>query len=66
MSLSAIKAIAKASGVKVNDVVLAICGEGLQRYLSDQGETPQEALIANCPVSLHRPGDETIGNQGAP
>lgn len=63
MSLSVAKFAAKAAGVKLNDLMLGICGEGLARYLADHGEAPRAALIANCPVSLHRPGDDAIGNQ---
>ncbi len=63
MSLSVLKAIAKTTGVKINDVVLAICGEGLSKYLARHGERTARSLVANCPVSLHKPGDESIRNQ---
>jgi WS/DGAT/MGAT family acyltransferase len=63
MSLSQVKTIARSAGVKLNDVVLAICGEGLSRYLSSHGDVPRRSLIASCPVSLHKPGDASIGNQ---
>ncbi len=63
MSLSVLKAIAKTTGVKINDVVLAICGEGLSRYLERHGEPTSRSLVANCPVSLRKPGDESIRNQ---
>lgn len=62
-SLSAIKALGKSQGVKVNDVTLAICGEGLKRYLEEKGEKVADSLIASCPVSLHKPGDDSISNQ---
>ncbi|MCZ6658153.1 MAG: wax ester/triacylglycerol synthase family O-acyltransferase, partial [Gammaproteobacteria bacterium] len=63
MSLSVLKAIAKTTGVKINDVVLAICGEGLSKYLARHGERTARSLVANCPVSLHKAGDESIRNQ---
>jgi len=63
MSLPTLKAIAKQSGVKINDVMLAICGEGVARYLERHGEQLDRSLIASCPVSLHKAGDEKIGNQ---
>lgn len=63
MSLPTIKAIAKRQGVKINDVMLAICGEGLKRYLARHGETLDKSLIASCPVSLHKAGDDSIRNQ---
>jgi WS/DGAT/MGAT family acyltransferase len=62
-SLSAIKAVGKSRGVKVNDVTLAICGEGLKRYLEEKGEKVSDSLIASCPVSLHKAGDGSISNQ---
>lgn len=63
MSLPRTKAAAKAAGVKLNDVMLAITGDGLARYLAAHGEAPTAPLLVNCPVSLHRPGDQSIGNQ---
>lgn len=63
MSLPTLKAIAKQSGVKINDVMLAICGEGVARYLERHGGKLDRSLIASCPVSLHKAGDEKIGNQ---
>lgn len=63
MSLATTKAVARAAGVKLNDVMLAICGDGLSRYLAAHGEAPAAPLLANCPVSLHQPGDDRIGNQ---
>jgi hypothetical protein len=43
--------------------MLAICGEGVTQYLERHGEKLDRSLVASCPVSLHKPGDETIGNQ---
>lgn len=63
MSLPAIKALAKRFGVTINDVVLALSGEGLQRYFARHGEDLDEALIASCPVSLHKPGETAIRNR---
>lgn len=46
----------KASGATINDVVLAVCGGALRRYLDDRGELPTESLTALVPVSV-RPAD---------
>jgi diacylglycerol O-acyltransferase / wax synthase len=50
--LAPVKAIRKAFGVTVNDVVLAICAGTLRRYLDQHGELPSEPLIAVCPISV--------------
>ncbi|MFE6923028.1 wax ester/triacylglycerol synthase family O-acyltransferase [Nocardia sp. NPDC057663] len=62
--LSIIKAIAKASGTSLNDVVLAACATALRRYLLDIGALPVKPLIAGCPVSIEAPAgasDSSIG-----
>jgi diacylglycerol O-acyltransferase len=48
----------------VNDVVLAMCGAALRRYLSDLGQLPEKPLIAMVPVSLRRDESDS-GNQVA-
>jgi WS/DGAT/MGAT family acyltransferase len=56
-------ALAKATNSKVNDVLLNICAGGLRQYLLDIDELPEDSLIAGCPVSLRKPGDESMNNQ---
>ena len=53
ISLDEVKAVKHALGVTVNDVVLAVCGGALMRYLDDEDERPDKSLIAVCPVSVH-------------
>jgi diacylglycerol O-acyltransferase len=51
-SLDRIKAVRRATGATLNDVVLAMCSGALRRYLLDLGALPDRPLIAMVPVSL--------------
>lgn len=55
--LAGVKAIAKRHDAKVNDVVLAIVGGALRRYLAHHGGVPSKPLVAAMPVSLREAGD---------
>jgi len=52
------------AGATVNDVVLAICGGALRRYLEAKMELPDQSLVAMAPVSV-RGADQhgALGNQ---
>ncbi|MGZ3342438.1 MAG: WS/DGAT domain-containing protein, partial [Reyranella sp.] len=63
VSLGDAKAIAKASGAKLNDVVMAVCSGALRRYLQEKGQLPDKPLIAGVPISLREPGDTRQNNQ---
>ncbi len=63
LPLADVKAVAKATGTKINDVFLAVIGGALRRYLDRKGELPAQPLIAGCPVSLRQAGDESTNNQ---
>ncbi len=62
---SRFKAIAKASGGTLNDVVMAVCGGGLRAYLDELGELPEKPLVAFVPVNIREGGDEGGGNKVA-
>jgi WS/DGAT/MGAT family acyltransferase len=55
--LADVKAIAAACECTVNDVVLALCGGALRRYLARLGPLPKKSLIASMPISLRSKGD---------
>lgn len=48
----------------INDIVLAMCGSALRRYLLQLGDLPDKPLIAMVPVSVRR-DDSDGGNQVA-
>ncbi|AYF73734.1 wax ester/triacylglycerol synthase family O-acyltransferase [Nocardia yunnanensis] len=59
--LSDIKEIKTAFGVKVNDVVLAVVGGALRRYLERHDELPETSLLASVPVSTHETSRHDAG-----
>lgn len=61
VSLADVKAVKSAFGVTVNDVVTAVVGGALRRYLEDRGELPDKSLIAAEPVSVHEQTRDTDG-----
>lgn len=58
-----LQGIAKASGGTLNDVVMAICGGGLRRFLADQDALPDRSLVAFMPVNIRTEGDVGGGNK---
>lgn len=61
--LSDVKRIGKANGATVNDVVMAMCGGALRRYLGEKNELPPQSLTAFVPVSMRELGDARMNNQ---
>ena len=60
ISIERIKRVAAAAGGTLNDVVLAICGASLRRFLLELGELPDRPLVAMVPVNV-RPKDDPGG-----
>ena len=51
-------------GVTVNDVMLAVVGGGLRRYLKAKNELPADSLITMAPVSVRAKDEKnSMGNQ---
>ncbi len=64
-SLSDVKAIKNAFGTTVNDVVLAVVGGGLRRYLQRTNQLPEKSLISTVPISVRPPEGEEDTSIGA-
>lgn len=63
ISLPDVKAIAKATDSKVNDIVLAICSGALRTYLNEKHKLPDAPLTAFVPISTREAGNTEINNQ---
>jgi WS/DGAT/MGAT family acyltransferase len=63
LSLADMKALAKATDTKLNDVVLTVCDIALSRYLREHGDDPHAPLVAQMPLNLRRDGNDQMGNQ---
>ncbi len=63
--LEDIKTVKNAFGCTVNDVVLAVCGRALRRYLEEHGESPDRSLVASVPISIRAGEEESLGNRVA-
>lgn len=62
-SLQRIHDVGKAYGATVNDVVLAMCGSALRRYLQEfGGGVPDKPLVAVVPMSIRPTDGDVLGN----
>ncbi len=60
--LERLKAVGKAAGATMNDVMLAMCAGALRRYMLDLGTLPDKPLVAAIPMSLRaRSSMESLG-----
>jgi WS/DGAT/MGAT family acyltransferase len=64
LSLDDVKRIKNTFGVKVNDVVLALCAGALRHYLDNRDEHPDAPLVAMVPISVRTEDQKgAMGNQ---
>jgi WS/DGAT/MGAT family acyltransferase len=61
-SMDRLRALATAAGGTLNDVVLAICGGALRRFLLERDALPEKSLTTGIPVSVRPKDDEGAGN----
>jgi WS/DGAT/MGAT family acyltransferase len=64
-SLDRIRAVGKAGGATVNDVLLAMCSGALRQYMLELDALPRTPLIAMTPVSLRADGDDPESTSNA-
>jgi WS/DGAT/MGAT family acyltransferase len=57
------KKIANLNNVSLNDVVMAISGEGMIRYFADEGFSVEAPMLAAIPVSVRPEGNTELSNQ---
>jgi WS/DGAT/MGAT family acyltransferase len=59
--LERLKAVGRAHGCTLNDVVLYATGSALRRFLAEAGQLPDEPLTAGIPVNVRPADDEGVG-----
>lgn len=60
--LARLRTLAEAAHCTLNDIVLAVCGGALRRFLLEREALPQAPLTAGIPVSVRPRDDEGTGN----
>ncbi|MEM6940029.1 MAG: wax ester/triacylglycerol synthase family O-acyltransferase [Pseudomonadota bacterium] len=63
ISLNDVKGISRATGAKLNDVVMAIVSGAVRKYLLDKQDLPDAALVAFVPISMREMGNTDLNNQ---
>ncbi|MCV7152570.1 WS/DGAT/MGAT family O-acyltransferase [Mycolicibacterium pyrenivorans] len=63
LALDDVKRVKDECGVKVNDVVMALCAGALRDFLHDRAQLPEHPLIAVVPSSVHGKSDRPGRNQ---
>jgi diacylglycerol O-acyltransferase / wax synthase len=62
--LERIRAISKATGTTLNDVVLAMCSGAVRTYLDELGKLPDTSLVSMVPVGLKSRGASSMAGGG--
>jgi len=59
LPLAELKALARAHGVTLNDLVLMLCSTALRRYFLKRRSLPKKSLVAAVPISLRAASRKT-------
>ena len=65
LPLPELKALGRAHGATINDMVLTVCSTALRRYFATRRALPRKSLIAAVPISLREKGDTASNNQAS-
>jgi WS/DGAT/MGAT family acyltransferase len=63
LPLAELKALGKAHGATINDMVLLVCSGALRSFYAARRTLPKKSMIAAVPVSLRAKGDTRSDNQ---
>lgn len=63
LALADVNRLKVSHGVKLNDVVLAVCAGALRDYLLSTDDLPEAPLVSGVPISTRDPDDHTQNNQ---
>lgn len=61
LPLNDVMFVKNALGVKVNDLIMTICGTAMRRYCLDRDALPDKPLLSMIPISVHS-AEGQIGN----
>lgn len=65
LPLRELKALGKAHGATLNDMVLMVCSSALRRHFAKKRTLPRKSLVAAVPITLREAGDTTADNQAS-
>jgi WS/DGAT/MGAT family acyltransferase len=65
LPLRELKALGKAHGATLNDMVLMVCSSALRRHFSKRRMLPRKSMVAAVPITLREAGDTTADNQAS-
>lgn len=65
LPLAEVKALGRAHGATINDIVLMLCSSALRRHYAKRRQLPRKSLVAAVPITLREAGDTSPDNQAS-